>query len=399
MYGASLRPASRHVATGLLACGIVYLATGCAMQDQGPERRYVERLGVDTVSVETYTRTDTGFEGDVVIRVPQTRVAHYRADLTPEGTIARMDVEWSTPPENPEGGEPAGFSVTIEGDSATLERRGGRNPGTSRVAVLPGTIPLVGKTPIAFAVLEQAVRQALASGSDNFPVNFLSASGRIQENAIVRVAPDSVSFSFFGSPMMAQVSAEGRILGRSGERTTFKAVGESVRAINLASLASDFAARDARGEGIGRASPEATVEATVGGASLEVVYSQPAKRGREIWGTLVPYDEIWRTGANAATAFTTDRDLEIGGAHIPAGSYTLFSVYTPDSAKLIINKQTDQWGTEYDEGQDLVRVDLTRESVPEAVERFTISIEPSADGAVMQLTWDRTRFTVPLTVR
>ena len=117
------------------------------------------------------------------------------------------------------------------------------------------------------------------------------------------------------------------------------------------------------------------VETTIGGASLTVEYSRPAKRGREIWGGLVPYGEVWRTGANAATAFTTDRDLEIGGAEVPAGSYTLFSIFTSESAQLIINRQTGQWGTMYDEAQDLVRVNLTPETIAEPVERVPLRRE------------------------
>jgi hypothetical protein len=373
------------------------VATGCA--DQG-QRAYVERLGVDTMSVETYERTDNGFHGSVVTRSPHTLIARYQADLGPDGTITRMEVEWSTPPENPEGAQAWGYTVTIEGDSATAEIRGGRNPGTSRIAVPPGAIPTVGTMPVTFAVLEQAVRQAIASGSDSHPVHFLAVGrGRIMPNTIVRLSPDSVSMDFFGSPYVARVSADGRILGRSGERTTYKAVGEQVNTLSLAGLAGDFAARDVRGEGIGVASPGATVETTIGGANLTVEYSRPAKRGREIWGGLVPYDEVWRTGANAATAFTTDRDLEIGGAEIPAGSYTLFSIFTSESAQLIINSQTGQWGTMYDEAQDLVRINLTPETLAESVERFTISVEASGDAAVLQLIWDRTRFSVPLTVR
>jgi hypothetical protein len=223
--------------------------------------------------------------------------------------------------------------------------------------------------------------------------------GRIQPNTIVRLSPDSVAFNFFGSPYVARISADGKILGRSGERTTYKAVGEQVSPLDLAGLAAEFAARDARGEGLGVLSPTETVQATIDGANFTVVYSRPAKRGREIWGGLVPHSEVWRTGANAATEFTTDRDLEIGGAQVPAGSYTLFSIFSPESAQLIINRQTGQWGTMYDEAQDLVRINLTPETLPESVERFTISIEPSGDEGVLQLIWDRTRFSVPITVK
>jgi hypothetical protein len=380
-----------------LACCTVILATGCADLTQ---RAYVERLGGDTMSVETYERTDSGFHGTVVTRSPHTLIADYAAELGPEGTITRMEVEWKTPPENPEGVESWGYTVTIEGDSASVERRGGPSPSTSHLAVPAGVIPTVGTTPVTFAVLEQAVRQAIASGSTSHSVHFLAVGrGRIQPNTIVRLSPDSVAFNFFGSPYVARISADGKILGRSGERTTYKAVGEQVSPLDLAGLAAEFAARDARGEGLGVLSPTETVQATIDGANFTVVYSRPAKRGREIWGGLVPHSEVWRTGANAATEFTTDRDLEIGGAQVPAGSYTLFSIFSPESAQLIINRQTGQWGTMYDEAQDLVRINLTPETLPESVERFTISIEPSGDEGVLQLIWDRTRFSVPITVK
>lgn len=402
MHRTLWRRAQEYLIGAILASLAALTAAGCARQavETTAHHAYIERLGVDTMSVEAYTRTDSSFEGEVVIRSPVTRVAHYRASLNPDGTIARLDVEWRTPPENPQGEPPLGFTVTIEGDSATVERRGGGDPGTTRMAVPPGVIPLIGKTPMAFAVFEQAARQAAASEADSFPVSLLSVSrGRILPNAVIRVAPDSVSIDFFGSPLLAQVGPDGRVLGRTGERTTLKMVGERIADVDLGAFAADFAGRDARGAGLGVASPQATVETRVGETNLRVVYSRPAKRGREIWGALVPYDEIWRTGANAATAFSTDRDVRIGGALVPAGEYTLYSLYTPDSAQLIINRQTGQWGTVYNRAMDLARVNMTRDSLAQPVERFTISIVPTADGGRLQLTWDRTRFSVPLRER
>jgi hypothetical protein len=97
--------------------------------------------------------------------------------------------------------------------------------------------------------------------------------------------------------------------------------------------------------------------------------------------------------------FTTDRDLTIGGTRVPAGSYTLWSIYTPETARLIINSQTGQWGTAYDESQDFARIVMDREELDEVVERFTIAIEPTDGGADLQLRWDRTQFSVPITIR
>ena len=387
-----------------LLAGVLLFAAACmqesGMRESSGRQAFIERLGSDTISIEVYTRTPEGFQGDLLIRSPVTRVAHYEATLTPEGAIQRMDVQWETPAENPEGPGPSGYTVTFDGDSATLETRGGENPGTTRIEAASGVIPTVGKTPLAFAVMEQAVRQAVASGADSFPIQLLSGTrARVSSNAIVRFAADSVRMSFFGSPLVAEVDQSGPIIGRSGRHTTFVAEGERISDVDVASLASEFAARDASGEGMGIASPTETVEAVAAGAGLSIIYSRPGKRGREIWGGLVPWNEVWRTGANSATAFTTDRDVEIGGATVPAGAYTLWSIYTPESAQLIINRQTGQWGTQYDEGQDLVRVDLTAEMLSEPLERFTIAVEAAEDGATLALSWDQNRYTVPIKAR
>lgn len=369
----------------IVPCGV--LAVACA---GGPdELAYIERLGDDTLAVEVFTRTAQGIEGQLLTRNPVTRVATYTATLSPEGRITRLEVDWTVPAENPEGPEPQHYVVTLEGDSAVVESRTAEGTDTTRVAVPAGTVPGLGKVPVAVAIWSQAVHQAVAGGQDTTAITLLPAvRPRPQPNAIVRRSDDTVSLSFFGSPMYARVDRDGRILGITGRETTFKFETERVRAVDFDALAADFAARDARGEGLGVPSPRAEVEAAVAGANFTVVYSRPAKRGREIWGALVPHNEIWRTGANAATMFTTDRDLVIGGSRVPAGSYTLFTTFTVDTDTLIINKETGQSGAQYDPLQDLVRIPLERGVLDEPVERFTIAVEARGGNAVLKLVWD-----------
>jgi hypothetical protein len=135
----------------------------------------------------------------------------------------------------------------------------------------------------------------------------------------------------------------------------------------------------------------------VDGAELWVQYGRPSTRGREIFGQVVPWDEVWRTGANAATHFHTPVDLTIGGAEVPAGTYTLWTLPARDGWKLIVNRQTGQWGTDYHADRDLVRVDLRVETLPAPVELLTVGIEPEGTGAVLRISWDRTRVSVPIT--
>ena len=115
-------------------------------------------------------------------------------------------------------------------------------------------------------------------------------------------------------------------------------------------------------------------------------------------GLLIPYGEVWRTGANAATGLTTDADLVMNGVTIPAGAYTLWTISTPQGTTLIVNTQTGQWGTEYKAENDLARIDMTRETVVQPSEQFTIAIAPQGEGGVLRMSWGTTQLRVPFTV-
>jgi hypothetical protein len=142
------------------------------------------------------------------------------------------------------------------------------------------------------------------------------------------------------------------------------------------------------------ASPRDTVRGTIGGAHLLVDYGRPSKRGRQIFGGLVPFDVVWRTGANAATTFVTDKDLVIGTTPVPAGTYTLYTLPGASSWQLIINKQTKQWGTEYAKDQDLARIPMTVSPLPAPVEKMEIAIVPSGNTGTLDINWDTTKASV-----
>lgn len=145
------------------------------------------------------------------------------------------------------------------------------------------------------------------------------------------------------------------------------------------------------------ASPPGKAEVTLKGQQVTIAYSRPFMRGRKIMGGLVPYGHWWRTGANEATTLTTGTDLDIGGANVPAGKYTLYTLPSEGTWKLIINKQTGQWGTEYNQDQDLARVDMQKSKLEQPVEEFTISFDKKGpDSADLVLEWENTRVWVPV---
>ena len=139
-------------------------------------------------------------------------------------------------------------------------------------------------------------------------------------------------------------------------------------------------------------SPPAHTETTISGKKVSIDYSAPSMRGRKIMGELVPFGQVWRTGANSATTLKTETDLLIGGQKVPAGTYTIYSLPGENDWKLIINKQTGQWGTVYDEKQDLARIDLKTEPLTSPVEDFTIAFDPQGgNDCRMRLDWEKTR--------
>jgi hypothetical protein len=160
-----------------------------------------------------------------------------------------------------------------------------------------------------------------------------------------------------------------------------------------------------------RISPHETITATIDGAEVKLVYGRPytkdPKSGemRKIWGGLVPYGKVWRTGADEATLLTIAAPIEIGGTSLAAGTYSLFTVPAEDgSAKLVINKKTGQWGIPYNEASEkvneLARIDLTKAAVEKKVDQFTMAIEPqSSGGGELKMMWENTQYSVPFTVK
>lgn len=148
-----------------------------------------------------------------------------------------------------------------------------------------------------------------------------------------------------------------------------------------------------------RPSPPATAEVTLKGKKVSIDYSRPSLKGRKVGKELAPYGEVWRTGANEATALNTEIDLTIGGVKVPAGKYTLYTLPSEGTWKLIINKETGQWGTKYDQSQDLARVDMKKSALPNSVEQFTISFDKKGEGVSdLNLDWENTRVSVAVKV-
>lgn len=137
--------------------------------------------------------------------------------------------------------------------------------------------------------------------------------------------------------------------------------------------------------------PRDSVKAFFGGNKIFVNYGKPSMEGRKIFGEFVPYYKVWRTGNGAATTLTTDADIEIDGAVVPRGIYSLYTFPAKGRWKLIINKQTGQWGTVYNPQFDLARVDLDVKYLKSSVEALTFKIEKKSEGGgIFRIEWEQT---------
>jgi hypothetical protein len=149
-----------------------------------------------------------------------------------------------------------------------------------------------------------------------------------------------------------------------------------------------------------RVSPHETTELTLNGKKITVTYGRPYMKGRKIMGGLVPFGQVWRTGADEASVLKTEADLMIGNLAVPKGSYAIFTLPTETGWKLIVNKVADQFGAfDYDEKQDLGRVDMKVDKTSAPVEQFTISLAKSGAGGVIKMDWENTSASVDIKVK
>jgi hypothetical protein len=143
-------------------------------------------------------------------------------------------------------------------------------------------------------------------------------------------------------------------------------------------------------------SPVATADYNQNGLEVRVEYCQPSKKDRVIFGGLVPYGQVWRTGANEATKISFNKDVLFAGKSVKAGTYTLFTIPGEKTWTVILNKETGQWGLAYNEKEDLLRAEIPAGTQPDLTEMFTIGFTGSGNAPEMHLVWDKTNVTVPI---
>ena len=389
----------------IAAAAVMFLTAG-PLAAQTPAAAYIiTRLGVDTVAIERYTRSPTKLEGDVVVRNPRVQTFHYVAGLGGRGqlktfhlTVRRADADPSAPPR-------VQVVDTFDDSVAVVEvtRAGARDTSLSGRKTYHGRAAVAfPNQPPAYGIYEQILANSALKGDSVAYALIGPGGGELPSIILRRRGPDSVAFrsTFFPNWIeVARVDSRGRILGVNSSATTVKTIAETAPGLDYDRVVSGWIAEEKAKGPAGLVSPPDTVRGTIGGANIAIAYSRPAKRGRVIFGNIVPWNQVWRTGANAATMFTTDKDLVFGSTVVPAGKYTLWTLPTPTGAKLIFNSQTGQWGTDYHSDKDFARIDLTSKQMSPPVEQFVIGLAPQGSGGLLRFAWDDREYSIPFTVK
>lgn len=350
---------------------------------------FVTTLGTDTLAVERFWQTEDGMEAEVVLRTPRTTRTYYTLTLDEAGDVTRYEAVTSAPGE---AGPRRHVVTEPEGDSLAVRVTEGAETSTRRVARTPGALPFIDMVHWPF---ELALTRSV--GQDRTQPLFTERGTVDFELGTDEAGRRTITHPFRGT-MTAETDAEGRLQKLDAGATTRALTVTRTDDVDLDAIAERFAARDAAGQPFGPLSGRGETIAEVDGATIAVDYGQPMRRGRELFGALVPWGQVWRTGANRATHFTTDRALLLGGLDVPAGQYTLFSIPEPDGGTLIVSRETGQNGNSYDESQDLGRVPMTRSELAESVEPFTIEVVDTTTGGALRLVWGHDAFTVPFSV-
>lgn len=381
----------------LLALSVALAATSCVSRDESPSETwgFIATLGDDTTSVERMTREGDRISGDAVGRSPLVVRRRWQATLAPDGSVRSWTMDTRIANAAVDQAE-LHHELTVSGASIRTVRQTGRDTtGGSFTARYPRTVPW---NAFLYGTFELLIGAAgTLTDSARVGVYFFEGweEGRFGWARLRRLEEGAIAIASSGlsGEGVARVDAEGRLLSYSGEGTTYK---QEVRRVadvgELDAIFERFAA-DERARGVSRVlSARDTMRATVAGADIEVDYSRPLARGRTLVGGLVPYDRVWRTGANAATQIRVSAPVRLGGVRLEAGSYTLWTLPGRDGVQLIINAQTGQWGTGYGASHDLARVPMQVDTLAAEIEQFTIRVDPPTSRLVME--WGTFRWSV-----
>jgi hypothetical protein len=402
------RPPSRSL------CILLASLAAVACRPAEPEQRYgfIARLGQDTISVESITRHGNSVVVDGVDRFPRVRRRHTEIELGAGSTIRHLVMDIHTPSE-PTNQRERHVTADVTADSVHILQTDDAGKlrhdfGTNGAVAMAHVPQMYSLHELYFdAAFARAAALKRVAGDtvqlrqfyidrefDRFPLH----------HGVVRLLPGNraeIQHDWLSGTGQATFDSAGRMLTYSGARTTYLVdVARLDSQPDLKAVADKWEALEAANGGVKQLSPRDTVRSSIGDVSISIDYSRPHARGRALLGNVIPYDRVWRTGANAATQFTTSAPVRLAGIQLYAGTYTLWTVPQQNGVDLVVNGQAGQWGTQYDRSRDVGTAPLHSAALSTPVDQFTISVSASdARHGTLAMEWGSFRWTGPIEVR
>lgn len=355
---------------------------------------FVAKLGTDTVIVETYNMLANHLFGKAFLRYPEDQVGVFDFHFYPDGSIKHFSVSFMDPDSSYVTS--SGIQgVYCEDDTCTWfsSWKGGKEEYKNKRAVKH--IDFIGGWTPFISLLEWNCMRLKKSGKESLPITLINDYIGIRNVAIWKGKRDTLIFGGdFLEYTKLKVTPEGQIISYDGTATPWNYIATKHSPIDV----DEVAKRMSKYPKIGIPSPEVKVDFLVGNDTIQLSYGRPSKRGRHIFGGIVPYDSIWRTGAGDPTTITLPYGIQFEKTYIPKGKYALYTIPQINGWTLIFNTDLKQWPTEPNRAKDFALIPIKIKTAARQTEQFTITIEPSKDGGVLRFIWDETEAYEPFKI-
>jgi hypothetical protein len=364
---------------------------GFSQQSEPYTASFIGRLGTDTVLVETYTMINNHLYGKAFTRVPEDYIGEFSIHFYPDGSIREFNVNAM---------DPFNSSIPFNAKSKAFEYRlnmNCRNDTCTYYNSMPGketevvfkhpakVMDFVGGWVPLISLMEWNCMRLIRSGKAAIPLAMVNHNIGVRQIGVQKQREDLV---IFGGPFLEytkiKIDNKGRIRSTDGIGTPWNYIVTRHEPIDIGQMAK----RMAKTPGIGIPSGTKAVQKKIKDTDIKISYGSPYKRGRKIFGGVVPYDSIWRTGAGSPTTITLSHAIKFKNQVIPKGVYSLYSIPKPNEWILIFNTDLKTWPTDPDRRKDFVQITIPAKKTVNVVQQFEIEIEPTARGGLLRFSWD-----------
>ena len=354
----------------------------------------VYTLGKDTTAIGNFELQGTDFSVTVADLTGAVTVSKLRGSFFPNGELKAVEGNMYKPVAGKDSQLVYTYKLYYDSSATFIETRRNNTVTTRKYPVkIMASNSLGGYTLVYIpALLVNFAPGKIGDSLVSHHIVFNSA-----RNFIIRKTGDR-KFSI-GSAVMGMftlsLDKKGNLSSVNGLGTSWNVKGTVIAPINMDSVIMANVAKDQASPHIPIANKLDSVQTQVGATAIKIRYSRPSVRGRVIFGEVIPYDRFWRTGADAATKLTLNQPVYFNGKELPAGEYSIFTMPSKNGWTIMFNKQANIWGTEYKAENDVLRVPMSIEILPETVELLTINVAPADKGGRIEVSWDNLKASVP----